>query len=188
MSLFNTRAHYGALSIGLHWTMALLLVAVYACIELREFFPKGSEPRAALKQWHYLLGLSVFVLAGLRLVLTLLSVRTEILPAPPRWQQRAARLAHLFLYGLMLAMPLLGWALVSAEGHQLTALGFHLPPLMAENKAWAERLEDVHESSGKAGYALLAVHALAALFHHYVLRDNTLARMLPKGFSSSSAP
>ena len=48
--------------------MLLLLVAVYACIELRELFPKGSDPREAMKTWHYMLGLSVLVLVSLRLV------------------------------------------------------------------------------------------------------------------------
>jgi len=64
----NSTERYGSLSMGLHWLMLLLLVAVYGCIELREFFPKGSEPREALKIWHYMLGLSVFVLVWLRLL------------------------------------------------------------------------------------------------------------------------
>lgn len=179
MNLFNSRERYGAVAIGLHWAMVILLAAVYACIELREFFPKGSEPRAALKEWHYLLGLTVFALAGLRLTLTLLSMRPDIVPAPPRWQQHAARAMLLGLFGLMLGMPLLGWTLLSAEGHRLIALGQQLPPLMAENKAWAGRLKDVHEIIGKVGYALIAVHSLAALVHHYVLKDNVLKRMLP---------
>lgn len=63
----NTTDRYGSLSIAMHWLMLALLVAVYACIELREFYPKGSDPREALKQWHFMLGLAVFVLVWLRL-------------------------------------------------------------------------------------------------------------------------
>jgi len=55
----NNKERYGTLSIGLHWSMLLLLVVVYACIELREFFPKGSDLREALKTWHFMLGLAV---------------------------------------------------------------------------------------------------------------------------------
>ena len=55
-------ARYNSFSIGLHWLMLVQLIAVYACIELRELYPKGSDPREALKTWHFMLGLSVFVL------------------------------------------------------------------------------------------------------------------------------
>jgi superoxide oxidase len=53
MQFNNTNDRYGRLSIGLHWLMFLLIVAVYACIELREFYPKGSELRDGLKHWHF---------------------------------------------------------------------------------------------------------------------------------------
>src|SRR6185312_16209541 len=58
----NTTDRYGSLSIGMHWLMLLLLVAVYACIELREFYPRGSDLRDGLKTWHFMLGLSVLAL------------------------------------------------------------------------------------------------------------------------------
>ena len=58
---------YSTASIVLHWAMLILIVAVYASIELREYFPKGSGPRDALKMWHFMLGLSVFVLVWLRI-------------------------------------------------------------------------------------------------------------------------
>ncbi|MGZ5000644.1 MAG: cytochrome B, partial [Methylomonas sp.] len=53
---------YTPLQIGLHWLMFVLLVAVYACIELKGLFPKGSDPREALKVWHSMLGLCVILL------------------------------------------------------------------------------------------------------------------------------
>ena len=58
---------YGKLTIALHWFMLLLLGAVYACIELRELYPRGSDPRNLLKTWHFMLGLSVFVLVWVRI-------------------------------------------------------------------------------------------------------------------------
>ena len=69
MGLTNTTSGYGTLSIALHWLMFLLLVGVYSCIELRELFPKGSDPRNALKAWHFTLGLTIFGLVWLRLAL-----------------------------------------------------------------------------------------------------------------------
>ena len=65
MSWKNTTDHYGSLSIGMHWLMLALLIGVYACIELRGFFPRGSDLREGLKTWHFMLGLSVFALWNL---------------------------------------------------------------------------------------------------------------------------
>ncbi|HWQ39236.1 MAG TPA: cytochrome b [Burkholderiales bacterium] len=171
--------HYGRLSIALHWLMLLLIVAVYVCIELREAFPKGSEPREALKTWHYMLGLSVFALVWVRLVLHFLGPIPGIEPPPPRWQVLASAVVHFLLYVFMIAMPLLGWLVLSAEGKPVPLFGFELPPLAGENESLAHWAEEVHEAFGKVGYFLIGLHAAAALFHHYVLRDNTLRRMLP---------
>lgn len=59
MNWRSTTERYGSLSISLHWLMLFLLVAVYACIELREMYPKGSDPHEGLKTWHVMLGLPV---------------------------------------------------------------------------------------------------------------------------------
>ena len=95
----------------------LLLVAVYATIQVSEVFAKGSGPRAALEAWHYALGLSVLAVTALRLVLTSLDPAPATVPAPPRWQRAAARdLTHLALYALLVVMPIVGWMLLSARG------------------------------------------------------------------------
>jgi cytochrome b561 len=172
-------ARYGTLSIGLHWLMLLLLVAVYACMELREFFPKGSEPRELMKTWHFMLGLSVLALALLRLLVNITRSAPAIVPEPPRWQQLSARLMHLALYALMLGTPLLGWLLLSAAGKPIPFFGLHLPALIAQSKDTAEFIKEIHETVASAGYVLIGLHAAAALYHHYVVRDNTLQRMLP---------
>ena len=65
---------YGSLSIGLHWLMLLLIAAVYACIEWRGIFPRGSGARQMMQTWHFMLGLSVLVLATLRLLEIILGV------------------------------------------------------------------------------------------------------------------
>lgn len=179
MNWRNSTDRYGSLSIGLHWLMLLLFVGVYACIELRGFFPKGSDPREALKTWHFMLGLSVLVLALLRLLVHLTTVAPRIKPDPPRWQKLSARLMHLALYALMIGMPIAGWLLLSAAGKPIPFFGLQLPALIAESKGTASLIKEVHETGGTVGYFLIALHAAAALFHHYFVRDNTLRRMLP---------
>ncbi|MEZ5570485.1 MAG: cytochrome b [Halioglobus sp.] len=179
MNWKNSTARYGTLSISLHWLMFLLIIAVYACIELREFFPKDSDPRNALKTWHFMLGLSVFVLVWFRLILRLLQPTPVIQPVPSAWQQWFAKVVHWALYALMIAMPIAGWMILSAEGKPVPFYGLELPALIAKNKDTAHFIEEIHETVGKVGYGLIGLHAIAGLFHHYVKRDNTLSRMLP---------
>jgi cytochrome b561 len=179
MNLRNSPTRYGALSIALHWVMLLLIAAVYACIELRDNFPKGSVIREGLKTWHFMLGLSVLVLVLIRLVLRLTDTVPRIEPNPPKWQDRFAKLMHLALYALMIGMPLMGWFVLSAQGKAITFFGLQLPPLIGASKSIAEWAKELHEAGGTIGYLLIGAHAAAALFHHYVVRDTTLRRMLP---------
>ncbi|MGE0583416.1 MAG: cytochrome b [Steroidobacteraceae bacterium] len=177
--LRNSPDRYGSLPIALHWLMLLLIAAVYACIELRVNFPRGSDPREALKTWHFMLGLGVLGLAVLRLVVILRGPKPAIRPEPARVQKQLAAAAHFALYVLMLGMPVLGWLILSAEGKPAPFFGFDLPPLIAADEARAESLEELHKTAGTVGYWLIGLHAAAALYHHYVQRDNTLTRMLP---------
>ena len=175
----NNAVRYGSVSIGLHWLMVLLIAAVYACIELRELFPKGSDPREMLKMWHFMLGLSVFFLVLLRLLVRFASGPAPCIEPPPvRWQKLLAKVVHCALYGLMLGMPLAGWLILSSAGKPIPFFGLELPALVAENKDLAKQIKEIHETVGLLGYFLIGLHALAALFHHYILRDNTLYRML----------
>lgn len=167
---------FSRLSISMHWLMLALLVAVYACIELREIYPRGSDAREALKTWHFMLGLSVFVLVWVRLLARALSTGR---PAARTWTRAPAAAVHLALYGLMIVLPILGWMLLSAEDKSIPFFGLSLPPLVAPDRALAERVEDLHTTLATAGYWLVSLHAAAALFHHYLLRDGTLRRMLP---------
>ena len=170
---------YGRASIALHWLTLALLIGVYACIELREMFPRGSDPREALKMWHFMLGLSVFLAVWIRLAARILGTTPPIDPPAPRWQAVIALIVEFSLYALMVVLPILGWITLSAEGDVIPFFGLQLPALVAENKQLAERTEDLHKTLATAGYFLIGLHAAAALFHHYVQHDNTLRRMLP---------
>ncbi len=177
----NTVDRYATWSVALHWLMLLLLAAVYACIELRVLYPKGSDPREAMKTWHFMLGLLVFALVWLRLVLRLRSPAPPITPEPARWQRAAATLMHAALYVFMIGMPLAGWLLLSADGKPIPFFGLELPALIGENKELARSIKDWHETGGTVGYYLVGLHALAGLYHHYFVRDDSLRRMLPRG-------
>lgn len=180
MSLLNTNARYGSLSIALHWLMLLLFIGVYATIELRVNFPKGSETRELLKEWHFMLGLSIFFLVWLRLAARVIAPSPKIVPVLSKPQEWLAKLMHLALYALMIILPLAGWIILSAAGKPIPFFGFELPALTGQNIELSKQLKGTHELVGKIGYFLIAAHAAAALIHHYVQKDNTLTRMLPK--------
>ena len=86
---------------------------------------------------------------------------------------------HWALYALMIGLPIAGWLIVSAKGHSVMFYGMELPPLIAENKALAKEIEGWHVLFAQVGYWLIGLHALAGIFHHYVMRDNTALRMMP---------
>lgn len=180
MNLNKTPDRYHRLSIGLHWLMLALFVAVYASIELRVLFAKGTVPREALKNLHFMLGLLMFGLVWLRIWLRAKNPAPGIQPAPSRWQDLSASLAHVTLYAIMIGMPLAGWLALSAAGKPIPFFGLELPALIGQNKELAGQIKEVHEFVGIAGYFLIGAHAAAALFHHYIQRDNTLLRMLPR--------
>lgn len=169
-------AGYSKISIGLHWFMLLLLAVVYALIELREFYPRGSEIRETFKAWHFTMGLLVFGLVWIRLVARL---RTSRPPQPRSAADWLAAAMHLALYALMVLMPVVGWMVLSASGKPIPFFGIELPALIPTNKAMGDQLKEIHALVGTAGYWLVGLHASAALFHHYLLKDGTLRRMLP---------
>ena len=179
MNWKSTTARYGSLSIGLHWLMLILLVAVCCLMEFKGIYKKGTPGRNTMMAWHYMLGLSVFALAWLRLAVRLAGNRPKVEPTPPVWLTLLATTWHWILYALLIGLPVLGWLTLSAKGEPIPFFGAELPPLIGKSEAAGKTLKYVHETLARAGYYTLGVHAAAALFHHYVLRDNTLKLMLP---------
>ena len=161
----------------MHWLMLLAFIGLYVAVNLTDVFPKGSDGRQLLKATHFSLGLLVFALVWLRIAFRLTGQTPAIVPEPPAWQEKLAKLGHLALYGLMILRPLLGWAALSARGKSIPFFGLDLPALMGENRELGRTLMDLHELGGNLGYFLIGGHAAAALYHHYFIKDTTLLRM-----------
>lgn len=177
MAYLNSKERYGSLSITLHWLTFLALVGVYICVELHEYFPKGDSTRNALMATHFFLGLTVFILMVLRLIFRLIAPEPQIVPDILIWQKWLAKAMHWTLYIVMIMLPLMGYMGRSAAGRTTYFMTIPLPHLVAENKPLAETIFEFHTTIGSLTYILVGLHVLAALFHHYVQRDNTLTRM-----------
>lgn len=180
----NHSTYYSKPLVYLHWLMLLLMIAVYAAIELRELFPKGSEPREFMKSLHFMFGLTVLLCVSLRIYFRLRSPSPAITPVPSLTTRRIAQVMHVTLYLLMIGMPIAGWLILSAAGKPIPFFGLELPPLIVENKELSKSIKQFHETVGSLGYILIGIHAAAGLFHHYVVKDNTLKRIMPTSRSS----
>jgi superoxide oxidase len=177
MNFRNTPQSFGSVARALHWAMALLILTGLALIELRGWVPRGSALRSGLRDWHSQIGLVVFVLVWLRLTWKLANKEPSIVPPPAVWQRRAARGVEWSFYVLMLTLPMLGIVMMQADGKTVSLLGVSLSPMVAVDKPWAHQLERIHEWLGNAMIGLIAAHVGATLWHTFLRRDNTLARM-----------
>ncbi|MGL5974952.1 MAG: cytochrome b [Aeromonas sobria] len=177
--LMNSEKRYGTLSIGLHWLTLVAMIAVYALIEFRDIVPTGDPGRDLMKQWHFMLGLLIFALVLVRLVVRRMSPTPRIVPELSPMMHKLATLAHIALYGFIILTPLCGWLLLSAAGKPIPFFGLELPALLAPNPDLKGLIKEVHETLGDVGYALIGLHTVAALYHHHILKDNTLTNMLP---------
>ncbi|MFC4654975.1 MULTISPECIES: cytochrome b [Rheinheimera] len=170
---------YSSVIIGLHWLSLILMVLVYLSMESRSLFERGSDARDLVKALHYSLALTLLLLTGFRVLARLLDKAPPIVPSPTMLAQRLTGLGHLLIYGWMLGMILLGYLVLSLEGHDFQFWGLSVPLLTGEDSELAHQLEDVHKLGATLGYYLIGGHALMALWHHYGRKDNTLYRMLP---------
>lgn len=179
--LRNSSTHYGVLVRLLHWAMAALVIALLVAVEIHDWFPKGSDLRNGLMSVHFQFGLLVFLLMWPRLAAVLSDRAPPIRPASPSWQDMAAKLVHLALYGGMLSLPVLGVLMLQAGDRSVSLLGLQLPTFVGVDKAFSKSLREVHETIGNVVIGLAVVHIAAAYWHHFRQHDNTLLRMLPPG-------
>ncbi len=175
--MHQSPSRYTNVIIALHWLTFILIVVSYASIEFRGIFEKGTEMRENIKYLHFMVGLSVLVLTLLRVSSRLVSAAPAPSSQAPDWMNTAAKLGHLAIYAFLIVMPVLGWMIVSAEGKSLTVFGATIPALLAENKDLAHQLEEIHETIGKFGYALLGGHILMAIYHQRILKDDIMSRI-----------
>ena len=181
MQLRNTVDTYGALAKFLHWTIVILIIAQYVIIEAAEELPDGLEKLTMVTR-HKSLGMLVLGLALVRIAWKLVN-KARPAPVPmPRPQRIAAAAGHGLLYVLILAQPVSGWMMSSAANYPVTFFGlFQFPALVGANKELHEFYEEVHEFLFQALLVVAVIHVLAALYHHFVRKDDTLRRMLPFG-------
>ncbi len=180
------------MAIALHWLIGIAVFAMLASglAMVRLVHDKATQAQGfRLFQLHKSIGITILILAVLRLGWRLTHRPPPLPPGMPAWEHRAAEATHVLLYAFIIGMPLLGWAYVSASPFTIPTVLFgavpwpHVPGLAtlsgAAKAAVAPVLRAMHDDGGYALIAFVALHAGAALRHYLVLHDTVLQRMLP---------
>ena len=178
MSVFGTRVRYGTVAQLFHWLTAGLVLAAFLVAEGGPPSRVYGEANAAALQLHESLGLAVFALVVGRLIWRLFDRHPQS-PAMPGWMGISSKATHRALYGLLIAVP--GTAILGAwfDGHPITVHGLgSVGPFFATSDLGAS-LAGIHGTLGDLMMWLAGLHATAALYHHFFLRDRVLKTMLP---------
>jgi cytochrome b561 len=175
----NRYGHFDGFARLLHWSMAVMIVAM---LFIGVGMVASLSLRPALIEVHRPLGILVLLLAVIRLYHRWRSPPPPLPADLPRLQVLAAKVSHWLLYTLMLAMPLLGWAMLSAGGYRAQMIGaFQLPAIVPHDPTLYAWLRDAHGVLGFSLFALVLAHLAAALFHAWVRRDGVFAAMASSG-------
>jgi len=168
---------HDAFARALHWTMAVLILAM---LFVGVAMVSSMTLRPSLLMLHRPIGIALLVLVVVRSIHRLLRRTPELPRDLPRWQRTAAHASHLALYALMFAMPLIGWAMVSAAGNPVVLWGdVHLPPIAPHDPAIYSVLRAAHAWLARALLAVVLLHLAAALYHAWVRRDGVFRTMAP---------
>jgi cytochrome b561 len=172
-------ARYDRVTICLHWLSALLVIALFAIAYIWNDLPRGTPLRKSLQSLHISLGILFTVIFLVRIVWRnsrgrrLASTETGIV-------RILSKSGHHLLYLLLAAQVLLGYLLRWAQGEPFFFFGlFSIPSAFGPDKVLASWFEWLHNYAAWTIIILAFGHAVAALTHHYLLKDNVLKRMLP---------
>jgi cytochrome b561 len=175
----NSQFRYSPGARAIHWASALFVVSAWTLGLLGDELPRG--PARHMGEFvHVTLGELVVALLVLRLVWRFASPPPPPEPSPGAAAELAAKFGHFAIYALLLATPALGLVTLFHGGEALSLFGvYDIPSPWPKNRELKHSSKEIHELLAHLLMALAALHAAAALIHHFVLRDRTLKRMLP---------
>ena len=175
----NTSERYGLIAQGLHWIVALCVIALLIVGLLMTDMKQGPD-MFKVYALHKSVGIVVLTLAVLRLIWKLTNPHPHSLPTHQKWERYLARLTHVFLYFAIIGMPLSGWAMSAAKNYPVSVFGlFTLPNIVPPSEEIAKLANQFHELTAYALIAAIGLHFAGAMKHHIIDKDGTLRRMIP---------
>jgi len=171
----DTAPRYDSRSIRLHWVTALLVIVLWSLGETIDWFPRG-EPRVVARSLHITFGVLLAAILCWRIWWR--AARGARLPAEPGALGKLATAVHFALYAVLAATVVLGIVYTWARGDSIFGW-FSLPSFAPGDKELRGQIEELHSLGANVLLILAGVHACAALWHHYIIKDGVLRRMLP---------
>ncbi len=173
----STLQPYSSPAIVLHWLVALLIFVTFPLGVYMHELPLSPD-KLRLYSYHKWIGITILMLASLRVMWRVTHTSPPLPDDMARWQRLASQAVHGLLYVLILAIPLSGWLMSSAKGFQTVWFGvLPLPDLIGKDKALGDLLAEVHETLNFTLLALVILHVGAALKHHFLESQPFLQRM-----------
>jgi len=179
MGLRSTSSRYGVGAQVFHWLTVVLVLAAYA-LSKSDGYSLYSAAADGIRRIHETLGMLVLVVVVLRLLWRLID-RTPATEPMPGWMAAAANLVQFALYALLIAIPATAVLGTWLEGLPVTFPGFDIAPQIAQVHGLGQLIIAVHTTLGNVILWVAGVHAAAALFHHFFMRDGVLKSMAPGG-------
>lgn len=177
LMLKNTENSFGLVTRIIHWVMSVLIISML----IAGFTMVNMEPSNLKWQIygaHKATGLVVLFLGILRILWIFTNPQVQVPFELPSWQRVLARLNHNFIYILLIIMPASGALMTLTGGHGIDFYGLYTIKAITENKEFSKIFWNVHVLSAFLLVASSVVHITAALYHHYICKDNILRRMI----------
>jgi cytochrome b561 len=178
MGLRTTSSHYGGGAKAFHWLTVILVLAAYVTSK-GDRYSLYSAAADGIRRIHETLGLFVFIVVALQLVWRLIDGTPTKQPIP-RWMATAAKLTQFVLYALLIAIPATAVLGTWLEGLPVTLFGFDIAPQIAQAHELGQLIIEIHTALGNVILWVAGVHAGAALFHRFYLRDEVFQSMAPR--------
>ena len=175
--LKNSSTHYGRLAKILHWLIFLLVFVML----IFGYFMDGIQDKTVKSQifnLHKLTGITILFLMLLRMVWALTNPKPALPLGTPNWQRHLERAVHVMIYAALIAMPISGWVMSIAGGHPPHFFKFQLELPIQQDKAFSKEMFETHSWIAIIIITLVSVHILAALYHHFIKKDDVLRRMM----------
>lgn len=182
MSLKNSADSFGAITKFFHWCIGPIIIVQYIVIYWKHYILPEKDPLGVflVTEFHKPVGVIILCLVFLRFSWRLINTQPGYPPSVPVLEQKIAHAMHWFLYVCMFVMPISGIMMSTYGGYAINLWGFYqLPFFVAKNKELGSLWYNIHVYASYALLGAFCLHVLAAFYHHFILRNNILKRMLP---------
>lgn len=183
MAAKNSDHSYGYVAKAFHWGMFLILLGLVVLgiymSDLSPETPDQMREKFAFYDWHRSFGLLILLLVVFRLGWRLINPVPKLPTATSRIEVLSAHIVHGLLYVMMFIQPITGWIMSSLLARPVKFFGLELPALADKNKDLGKVFEETHEIIGYILIFVFVIHMGAALFHHFIRKDDVLRRMVP---------